>query len=277
MGETVIIVNPAAGEGAATERAERLRQALQLGPTDLHVAASLDDARRTAEEAQGADAVVAVGGDGTWGAVADGLMRIAADARPPVGLLGVDDDAGPSLSALATALRGGAPRAIDVGYASDRDRYFVSSIVLDDPAKVARELPEHRPGLRKVLGRRSSQPPRPLVDLRPLDVTLRTEHGTEALRARALVVLNPSLPWRSATHPAVLELFALEGAVPDDLAHHFLEVVQDAEAHPERVRRSAREVTVETSELLSVEVDGEPAGTTPLTVRLVPEALRAYG
>ena len=122
----VAILNPQSDRGRTGRLAESLRVALGgrfelrlLQTTQRGEAATL--ARETGE--QGCDAVVAIGGDGTVHEVANGLMGLPAEARPPLTIvpagsgndvafaLGITHD----LQRSAEMIERGATRLIDVG------------------------------------------------------------------------------------------------------------------------------------------------------------------
>jgi diacylglycerol kinase (ATP) len=148
-----IVVNPVSGArhggGAGTARtklAERLARA--HGVTAVHVTTASGDARRLAQRAaeDGADLVVAWGGDGTVNEVAAAL----AGTRTSLGIvpagsgnglareLGVPGDAA---GALAHAL-GARPRSIDAGEIGGRLFVNIAGIGLD--ARIARRFNARR-------------------------------------------------------------------------------------------------------------------------------------
>ena len=127
MSRHFVIFNPAAGRRRGRRRIEIYKKLLEEQLDDVTFAATT----RAGEERElgahaaddGYDVVVAVGGDGTWGSVADGLM---ASGRPDVvlGILpsGTGNDFGRSLGYdpsspldAVRALVSGHTRAVDVG------------------------------------------------------------------------------------------------------------------------------------------------------------------
>ncbi len=82
-----VILNPAARSARAGNRLEKIRG---LSPrVAVHATAQAGDARRFAAElaAQGAPIVVAAGGDGTINEVVSGLATVPAERRPLLGVL----------------------------------------------------------------------------------------------------------------------------------------------------------------------------------------------
>jgi diacylglycerol kinase (ATP) len=123
-----VILNPASGRGRGRRRLGRYRQLLaeHLPHAEIGTTTGPGDEARLADEAIGAgfDVVVAVGGDGTWGNVAD---RVAASERDhlALGLLpnGTGNDFGRSLGidpsdaeAAVRVLAAGHTRRVDVGW-----------------------------------------------------------------------------------------------------------------------------------------------------------------
>jgi YegS/Rv2252/BmrU family lipid kinase len=140
----VAILNPNADRGRAAALAASLRQALR-GEFELVLrqTTARGEAIELAREAaqSGCDAVLAIGGDGAMHEVANGLMSVPADRRPPVGVipagsgndlayaLGIDKDLGGAVRRIER----GATRAIDVGLArtpAGCARYCVNNIGL---------------------------------------------------------------------------------------------------------------------------------------------------
>jgi YegS/Rv2252/BmrU family lipid kinase len=140
----VAILNPNADRGRAATLAAALQEALRgrLEFTLLETGArgeAVDLARDAAQS--GCDAVLAIGGDGAMHEVANGLMAVPAERRPPLGVipagsgndlafaLGIDKD----LGAAVRRIERGATRAIDVGLArtpAGQARYCVNNVGL---------------------------------------------------------------------------------------------------------------------------------------------------
>lgn len=142
MRRLTAILNPQADRGRTSQLADSLRQSL-AGRMELQL---LKTTRRgeAIELAQQAargpcDGVVAIGGDGTVHEVANGLLALPADDRPPLGIipagsgndfafaLGIDKN----LERNAELLASGATRAVDaalVETASGRRRYSINNL-----------------------------------------------------------------------------------------------------------------------------------------------------
>jgi diacylglycerol kinase (ATP) len=105
------------------------------GPVEHGLTAAAGDEARLAREAvgRGFTTIVAVGGDGTWSGVGNGILESGAADRVRLGLVagGTGNDLARSLDipagdipACARIVRGGVTRTIDVGRIEDR--YFLN-------------------------------------------------------------------------------------------------------------------------------------------------------
>jgi diacylglycerol kinase (ATP) len=131
-----VVFNPASGKGRGARLVDPVRAALAAGgPIEHALTAAPGDEARLAREAvaRGFTTIVAVGGDGTWGGVANGILQSGAADRVSLGLVpgGTGCDLAKSLdipqrdvAACARIVRDGHTRTIDVGRIEDR--YFVN-------------------------------------------------------------------------------------------------------------------------------------------------------
>lgn len=137
MADPVFVVfNPASGKGRGARLVEPVLAALRAGgPVEHGLTAAAGDEARVAREAvaRGFKTLVAVGGDGTWGGVANGILQSGAGDRVSLGLVpgGTGCDLAKSLGipardipGCARIVRGGASQRIDVGRIEDR--YFLN-------------------------------------------------------------------------------------------------------------------------------------------------------
>jgi diacylglycerol kinase (ATP) len=125
-----IIANPAAGRGRARRLLPAARAAFaRLGRVEVRETREPGDEARLAREAlnDGAETIVALGGDGTWSGVAAVMVAARTDCilAPLAG--GTGNDLAKSLAipasdfvAVAALVARGATRRIDVGYVDDR-------------------------------------------------------------------------------------------------------------------------------------------------------------
>jgi len=131
-----VVFNPASGKGRGARLVDPVVAALRAGgPVEHGLTSAAGDEARVAREAvaRGFTTIVAVGGDGTWGGVANGILQSGAADRVRMGLVpgGTGCDLAKSLGipandilGCARIIRGGATRVIDVGRIEDR--YFVN-------------------------------------------------------------------------------------------------------------------------------------------------------
>lgn len=128
MSERVsVIVNPAAGRGRGARTLAEVTAAFQaVGVTDIQTTKAREDEGAIARRAMdaGATTLVAVGGDGTWGNVANAILSAGAGGQVRLALVaaGTGNDfaktAGcPATDAVATArlVASGAETLVDVG------------------------------------------------------------------------------------------------------------------------------------------------------------------
>src|SRR5262249_17472368 len=145
---TVFVFNPAAGKGRAVRDRDAIRAALEkAGATGTfvetqragHGATLAEDAAR-----DGAEAVVAIGGDGTVNEVVNGLLRAPEARRPAFGLVpdGTGNDFGFLLGLRAGDLDGAArtvaaarTRVFDAGEVNGR--FFANGVGLGFDGAVA--------------------------------------------------------------------------------------------------------------------------------------------
>ena len=121
-----VVFNPHAGRGRGAQFVAPVLEALSAGSAEVDHALTQGpaDEARLAREAidRGFGRIVAVGGDGTANALANGLCRIPESARPMMGIIpcgrGNDFAAILGIKSVETgcaALLAGARRRVDVG------------------------------------------------------------------------------------------------------------------------------------------------------------------
>lgn len=152
----LVILNPAAGRGAARRAWAAAEKALRAEGADLAVVATQGpgDAVNLARTAvrEGRRAVIAIGGDGTIQEVANGLMQAVEDGEPsiPLGIIpgGSGNDFIKPLripnepGVAARILLKGETRSVDVGRVGNR--FFVNGVGVGLDACVAMKAAEIR-------------------------------------------------------------------------------------------------------------------------------------
>jgi diacylglycerol kinase (ATP) len=129
MSGLVVILNPASGGGRLRKSISRIQAAFARFSPEYLVTTTVGEEEGLARDAAdaGADTIVLVGGDGTWGNAVHGI--VSTGARPRVALLaaGTGNDFVKSVGApahdpatTAQLVEAGAERRVDVGQADDR-------------------------------------------------------------------------------------------------------------------------------------------------------------
>jgi len=152
----LLIVNQTAKHGVAETLTPVIEQLLHSVPHDTVCTAHPGHAAELAESAEGYEAIIAVGGDGTVHEVINGIMRKPEGSRPAFGLiptgsgndsrrtLGIPDDVSNATLLLASGIR----RRFDVGVCNGT--YFSNSFAAGLDARVTATAVEF-----KVTTRRS--------------------------------------------------------------------------------------------------------------------------
>jgi diacylglycerol kinase (ATP) len=291
-----LVYNPVAGQHDVDEALQQVIDFLESRGWDVSVSRTHGpgDATIYAREAvaEEMDVVVAIGGDGTLGEVATGLAKSdCALGVLPVGtgnvwahMLGLPVWTPTNRSALLDAahiLVEGKRFPIDLGQMGDR--YFVLWTGVGFDARIAHDVEPHRE-LRRNLGNLAY-----FVSAVSLSLQLRGARMTvsvdgEPLHQRALLVLVTNVQfygrsWRVAPQArlddGLLEVYVFKGESALDAVRHMVSVMSGSQLEdPEiDVHRGTR-VTISGEEPLPVHMDGDPAGYTPVTVSVVPKALK---
>ncbi|MBN2491447.1 MAG: diacylglycerol kinase family lipid kinase [Planctomycetes bacterium] len=283
----LILANPISGRGrgrtAAGELADRLRAAghdVQLaftgGPGDARA--------RAATLGPGVDRLAVVGGDGTVNEVLSGLVRFDVPvALLPTGtanLLGRELGLSGSPAETADLLHAGRTRRFDVGEAGDRRFLSVAGVGFD--AEAVRRLANRRRGpitqlsyVRPVLAA--------LIAHRPPPLRVRVDGEIVAERAAWVLVCNVRhyagyFAFTPAADPSdgLLDVCILNSPSRLRLAGLCFKALCHRTGRPPVVtyaRGSHIEID-STQAPAPCELDGDPAGHTPLEIRLRPAALR---
>jgi YegS/Rv2252/BmrU family lipid kinase len=289
---TFVLVNPAAGRGRRRKRVEQYLALLKrhLGDFEPVVTSRAGDEETLLDRAlsESIDCIVAVGGDGTWGAAAD---RIVASGRRDValGLLptGTGNDFGKSLGIrheraedVVRAIVDRATTTIDVGRVGRR--HFLNVIglgfdiaVIDDAART--------PLLRgDVLYRFCAL--RQLFFFPGREIEIEPA-GEPPVRVRTLMLTVSNANYfggsfhiapRASLSDGLLDAVVIKDAGPFTRARLFSTVSKgEHEGDPHIVTSQASSFTIRFEGQLRYEADGEvlAAGASPLVVESVPQAL----
>lgn len=291
-----LIYNPTAGPRDVLGELERLRRffrdhgwSVELKTTE-RPGDAIDLAREAALRER--DAVIVAGGDGTVNEVVNGLAGTdTAMGVLPVGTgnLWAKELRVPTytltqplrLRQAAEGLVEGTVRTIDVGRAGGRVFLCWASAGLD--AKVTSEM-EPRERYQKRLGALPYIIAAILVARDFKGVESEVIIDGEVVEGRTLLVAAHNIQRyggvlevapRAKLDDGLLDVVVFKGLGIGYVLRHLVRVVSRRYLDdPEVVHRQARLVEVRTEEALTVQADGDPIDTTPVTMQVVPRALR---
>ncbi len=240
---------------------------------------------------RGADLVVAVGGDGTIGEVASGLVGSQTTMGVlPVGtgnlwahMLGLPVWSPVYPSALMDAARvlvKGERRLIDLGKAGDRYFLLWSGIGFD--AQIARNVEPHR-DIRRTLGNLTyvvtgvAQ----AMAMRGTRMTVVVDERAQRCRVLLILVSNAQLYGPSLRvspeaqlDDGLLDVCIFRGQNFVDVCRHFLLLLagrHEASSHIEMLR--GKRIQILGEKTMPVHLDGDPFGATPVTIEVAPRAI----
>jgi diacylglycerol kinase (ATP) len=285
----VLVVNPRAGLWARSSTIQRVADAVAgLGwRVDSRETGAPGDATRLAAEAaaDGCTAVLVAGGDGTLNEVVQGLAGTeTAVGALPLGTVNVwARELGLSLDPVAAArqLAGGQVRRIDLGRANGRYFLLMAGLGLDAATIVAVEgEPKRRFGplalfFTGVVGalRATGSDLQVWIDgrqrSRRLLATMATV-GNTRFWAGTIQITD-----RATAADGRLDACFFAGRTLGEKVRHAVLVLARRHRHdPDVVYIRARRFQIAADPPLPLQVDGEPHGTTPVEIGVVPGALR---
>jgi diacylglycerol kinase (ATP) len=295
---TAFLVNPASDNGATGKRwpelAHRAAQLGLAGETYLseRPAQLIELAERAARD--GAELLVAVGGDGTLNEVVNGLVRSGSDAQLATIPLGTGMDFVRTYGiptrfddAVHNALNG-APRTIDVGRVTYREwsgvgaeRYFANVGSVGMSAAVA----QRANGMSKVLGGRATffyALVRVFFEWDNTVITVRLDDATREARMHDVIVANGRwhggamlLAPEAEQDDGLFDVVLIGDVTKRDFVTTAPKIYKGTYlAHPKVELLRSRTVAVEAPERLPIELDGEQVGTTPVRFDVLPHAVR---
>jgi len=293
--KSLLIVNPAAGQGKPSEALVNLQIALGSLLSDVMVTQGPGDAEKAAREAaQGDryDSVLVAGGDGTVNEVINGLL--AGRSALPLGLiplgtqnvlaheLGLPASAG--LQATAAILQAGRTRAIDIGRAGERHFALMAGFGFD--AQVVREV--LRP-VKELIGPAAYAFATVGALARCRSSSLRLTLDDEEIRSEAylVVVANAaSYAYRqiklapfAALDDGWLDVCVFERAPTErfGFAGQLMAVLARRHLRDPRVRYyRAKRIKIVSDPPIQGQWDGETGGMTPLAISILPHAVSVF-
>ncbi len=275
--------------GASRLSAEAISASLKrhLDPSvglRVRAVSSSEEATAAARDAAGnADAVVAVGGDGTVADVATGIFGSGA-------VLGIVPAGSTNITARslgipdspenALALFGGLPfsRSIDVGRSGDRSFLHIAGAGADAALFTIAD-----PGWKRRVGWLAYVPAAAAALALPAsEVRVITDKTEIVARSSLVLVANGGsaiAPWFKI-HPGIsvddglLDVLVFTSSTPYEIAAVIWHAaIQRLDRSPHVAWTRARAVRIEATPQLPVEMDGDPLGETPREFQVAPGAL----
>lgn len=285
--KALVIINPVSGKRASGKHLERLRECLDEAGIEFELRETTGDgdAMRWARDATDVDMVIALGGDGTIMEAMSGLIESGSQiplAQIPAG----------TANLLARALRiptdlegalevvlSGVPIRHDVGQLEGSGRYFALVAGAGFDAQLIEDTPralKNRMGfLAYVLAGIKN-----VFKLHRSHVILEVDGEQHYFRAHTVMVINIGgisgiqLKGISAIspHDGKLDVAVVTPATLVGLVEVAWRLVTGRLSGYERLKfMQAERVKIEANPAMDVEIDGETLGTTPLSLRSVPD------
>lgn len=286
-----VIVNPKAAGGKAIKKLPEISATASSVTPEylLHITSSIEDARLRAREFAdlGIERIVAVGGDGTFNEVANGILE--SNARPALGIvpagtgcdlprtLGVPTGVAESLVFAMSA----DARPMDVGLAktSIGERYFLNVAGMGFDAKVANRAQQKK----RLTGKKAYMVAlaQELTDFGYIDVRIEVDGKEIATKAVFVSVANAQF-LAGGFHFAPMARIddgLLDLAIIDDISlPGFVKAVPSVMrgkhlSNPHWSHYTTTHVKVTASTPALVQVDGEIVGTSPAEFSIAPKAI----
>lgn len=290
-----LIYNPTAGPWDVRRALKRVRSYLRRRgwSVGLQLTKKPGDATTLARAAAqaGCDVVVVAGGDGTVNEAVNGLVgtRTALGVLPVgTGNMWAKQLGIPTymltnplrLREAAACLAEGTIHLVDVGQANER--YFLCWAGIGLDAQVTAEM-EPRQRRTKRLGVLPYVVAAVTVARDFKGVRTRVSLDGDIVRGRTLLILVNNIQQyigmlnvarEARMDDGLLDVFVFKGLGFQYAARHLLKIVSQRHLQdPQVVHRQARRIEVWTEWAVPVQVDGDPIGATPITLKVVPRAL----
>lgn len=302
---TLVIANPKSASGATGRRWDHIERSLRAALGDLGVERTRGprDAERIAREAvrAGVERLIVAGGDGTTGEVVSGLLAAGLGAHAQVGVLplGTGSDLGRSLAlprdldAALALLAEGRTRAVDAGRieyegrdGTRRTSYFlnvtsfgisglVDELVVRAPRALGGTFAFLVASLQAIARYRSS----------PVEIDVdgqRIHEGPLVLGVAANGAYFGSgmhVAPQARIDDAHLDVVVVGGLSKLGLLANMPSIYRGTHlSNPAVSRARGRRVEARaTAGEVWLDVDGEPLGTLPAAIELLPEAVQLFG
>jgi YegS/Rv2252/BmrU family lipid kinase len=299
--KTAAIVNPRSGGGKTARRWPEIERALvrRLGPIEVRRTErpghAIELARALLE--QGFDRIIAAGGDGTIHEAANGFLLDDQPIRPAAALgilpLGTGGDFRrtlgilPSLPEAVDVLAAGKPLTIDMGKASFRGhdgarhtRYFINLLSFGMGGDVAARSNNFLSPLGGtvaffyasavgVLRYRRKQVRLELDGTASSASIYNVAVGNGRFHGGGMQICPTADPTDGVLEVTVIDYMTLAEVILDFRVLYSDNVYRHRKVHHLRARR----LVAESSDLVRFEIDGEPLGTLPLEITVLPQRI----
>lgn len=287
---TLLIVNPASGQGRAAREKRRLLELVSNMPhIRTHLTSGPDDARAMAAQAASGnyDLVIAAGGDGTINQVINGI----GDSGVPLAIipLGTGNvlahELGIPRNDIVKALQvigDGRIRSIDLGEANGRRFLLMAGLGLD-----AHVVDAVSPKVKDVFGTVAYAPAAldQLIGYTPTDFRLTFDNGSEySASAFGVIVANCGsyaynfrLTSEAVLDDGMLDVMIFEAAPAEKLrllGHALGAVFGQRIRDPNVTYFRTGGVAIESDPPVKMQLDGDVCGETNVDIRILPGALK---
>ncbi|PZV20698.1 MAG: lipid kinase [Leptolyngbya sp.] len=285
-----LVFNPISGQGEPGQKLIEIESALEEFPhLKVHLTKPEIEAKALAQQAveEGADVVIAAGGDGTVSGVAAALSGTACclgiiptgTANGFATALGIPED----IQGACEVIKAGHRQPVDTATCNDRVMLLVACIGFEADLLTRMDRDEKsRWGKLAIATNGLKQ----LQDIKQFEVDIQTPDRSWKQSATAVTIANSAtVGMVLAQGPAEVELddgdLSITLVTPDhawellrSAADLLLSALQERSVQGDTVYScKAIQVTIDTDPPQNVFVDGEPTGQTPITVKCYPRSL----
>jgi len=288
----LLVVSPSSGGGRAAQAMPAVVRALRATGWEVntHLTHDLDDAERVAAQAPADTVVAALGGDGLLSRVAAGTRTSGAVFAPLPGGRGNDFCAKLGILAepvaAAAALVGATEHAVDCAdlYGHELDGRTVLGVIscgFDSEAtrraNAAKLIRGHLVYAWAAL--------RTLATWKPVELTVTVDGAPRSFRGFTVAVGNSGrygggmkVCPDAQMDDGLLDVVTVSHAGRSYFVRQLPKLFAGTHVDGAIVQaQQGREVTLDSASTVELYADGEPAGTVPCTIRVVPAALRVLG
>lgn len=292
----VLIINPASGEsmlaqneGSPDQLEEKIVSTLRSYGIEPEVQHTTPEdtgaglAKQAAEE--GADIVIAAGGDGTIHAVASGLIgtksTLGVIAMGTMNNIAHSLDLPKTIEELCEVIAKGTTSVVDVGHANGQVFLEVVGVGLEAALFPAAEEVKSRGLVSTVRGVTTAL--KKLLEFKPPQVKVSLD-GRRAHTYKALQVTVCNTPYYGAHFQIVSNILMNDGLLDViiyrnfskfEFIRHAISISQGRRTlEPRITRRKVKALTIRSEQAVEAHADGVPLGTTPVRIEIEAGALQ---